>query len=371
MKIGILTLPQETNYGGILQAFALQRILRNMGHDAITIDRHKRKQYPSLKVHIAGYCKRLFQHYLQRKENVSLKWDPFISDQDYKAISEKTQAFIKRNIKMTRWVYTDQLAEIDCEYQFDAYVVGSDQVWLDYYCPSSFLDFVKRPGVKKLFYAASCGKQSFFNNSAKVALCRELVESFSGVSVREESLLRPCKEKLGVDALWVLDPTMLLDRSVYLEATECNVDSKPVVFSYILDQNPEKDALVNAVATYMNLPVVNGNRKNSGKNAVFPSVDDWIQNIYRSEIVVTDSFHGTVFAILFKKNFITIGNNQRGIARFVSLLDMLGLKDRLLTDFDKRIISKLVYKRIDYTKVDVVINNEREKSIRFIRNCLE
>lgn len=371
MKIGILTLPQETNYGGILQAFALQRILRSMGHDAMTIDRHKRKEYPSLKVHIAGYCKRLFQHYLQRKENVSVKWDPFISVQDYKAVSEKTQAFIKRNIKMTRWVYTDQLAEIDCEYQFDAYVVGSDQVWLDYYCPSSFLDFVKRPGVKKLFYAASCGKQSFFNNSAKVALCRELVKSFCGVSVREESLLRPCKEKLGVDALWVLDPTMLLDRSVYLEATECNVDSKPVVFSYILDQNLEKDALVNAVAAHKNLPVVNGNRKNSVKNAVFPSVDDWLQNINRSEFVVTDSFHGTVFAILFNKPFVTIGNVGRGLARFESLLGRLGLLDRLVEDIQSDVILKLSDKQIDFSKVNGIIDDERANSLDFLINSLK
>lgn len=349
----------------------MQRVLRNMGHDAMTIDRHKRKQYPSLKVHIAGYLKRLFQHYLQGKKNVSVKWNPFISDQDYKAVSEKTQAFINRNMKMTRWVYTDQLAEIDNEYQFDAYVVGSDQVWLDYYCPSSFLDFVKRPGVKKLFYAASCGKLSFFINSAKVAVCRELVKSFSGVSVREESLLQPCKEKLGVDALWVLDPTMLLERSDYLEATECNADTKPIIFSYILDQNPEKDALVNAIASHKNLPVVNGNRKNGGKNAVFPSVDDWIQNINRSEFVVTDSFHGTVFAILFNKPFVTIGNVGRGLARFESLLGRFGLHDRLVEDIQIDVILKLSDEQIDFSKVNGIIDDERAKSLEYLINFLK
>lgn len=369
MKIGILTLPQETNYGGILQAFAMQRVLRSMGHDAMTIDRHKRKEYPSLKVHIAGYCKRLFQHYLQGK-NVSVKWNPFISDQDYKAVSENMQTFINRNMKMTRRVFPDQLAEIDEEYKFDAYVVGSDQVWLDYYCPNSFLDFVKRPNVVKVVYAASCGKKSFFNSPSKISVCKELVKSFKGVSVREEYLLALCCEKLGIEAQRVLDPTLLLDRSDYLEATECNVDSKPIVFSYILDHSPEKDGLVTSIAAHKNLLVVNGNRNDSGKNAVFPSVDDWIQNINRSEFVVTDSFHGTVFAILFNKPFVTVANVGRGLARFESLLGIFGLKERLVKEFDKERILKIADKPIDFSEVNQIIIDEREKSKSFIKNCL-
>ncbi len=196
MKIGILTLPQETNYGGILQAFALQRVLRNMGHDVLTIDRHNRREYPSFGCHIAGYMKRLAQHYLQGKKNVSVKWNPFLSSDEYDRISKDTQKFIDRNIRLTRRVFSDQLAEIDKEYRFDAYVVGSDQVWLDNYCPESFLSFVSRANVTKLVYAASCGKKSFFDNPAKLKVCRELVKDFKSVSVREEHLVALCNVSL-------------------------------------------------------------------------------------------------------------------------------------------------------------------------------
>lgn len=371
MKIGILTLPQETNYGGILQAFAMQRTLSNMGHDAITIDRHKRNEYPSLKVHIAGYCKRLFQHYVQRKKSVSVKWNPFISDEAYKIASAKTQAFINRNMKMTHRVYNDQLVEIDKEYLFGAYVVGSDQVWLDYYCPNSFLDFVVRPGVKKLTYAASCGKKSFLNNPSKVVECRELVKSFNGVSVREETLLKPCKEKLGIDAQWVLDPTMLLTPDDYLAATDNHVERNPIVFSYILDRSAEKDAVVNTIAEHLKLPVVNGNRMMCGSDRVFPSVDDWIHNIHRSEFVVTDSFHGTVFAILFNKPFITIGNVGRGMNRFLSLLGLFNLHERLVTGFNLESIMKLTETPIDFDAVNLKLAQEREKSLNFLHVGLE
>lgn len=370
MKIGILTLPQETNYGGILQAFALQKVLRDMGNNAITIDRHRRKEYPSLMIHLAGYFKRLFQYFILRKKTVSVKWNPFSTEDFCKKKSERIQQFLNRNVRLTRRIYPDQLPEIDEEYQFDAYVVGSDQVWLDYYCPNSFLDFVKRPNVKKVFYAASCGKKSFFNNSKKISLCKELVKSFNGVSVREESLVTMCKEKLGVEAKWVLDPTMLLSSKVYLEAIECHVESTPVLFSYILDSNSNKNNIVKTISTTLNLPIVNGNKEKNDREKVFPSVDDWLQNMNRARFVVTDSFHGTVFAILFNKPFISIGNVSRGLNRFDSLLNMFSLKERLITDTEFEKVSSLVGEAIDFNHVNAVLEHERLKSMEFLTSCL-
>ena len=128
---------------------------------------------------------------------------------------------------------------------------------------------------------------------------------------------------------------------------------------------------MNAVAAHKNLPVVNGNRKNSVKNAVFPSVDDWLQNINRSEFVVTDSFHGTVFAILFNKPFVTIGNVGRGLARFESLLGRLGLLDRLVEDIQSDVILKLSDKQIDFSKVNGIIDDERANSLDFLINSLK
>lgn len=373
MRIGILTLPQETNYGGILQAFALQRTLRKMGHDAITIDRHNRKGYSSLLVHIAGYCKRLLQHYILGRKNVPIKWNANISPDEFKLVSGETQKFIERNILLTRSVFSDELAEIEKEYQFDAYVVGSDQVWLEYYCPSSFLSFVHREGVKRVCYAASCGKKSFFNYPDKVKQCRNLAPLFDGISVREDYLIPLCKDKLGVDAQWVLDPTMLLDPKDYLDASLCNVDNTPILFSYILDPDHEKDTIINSIADMLSVPIVNGSRiYETGSSPVYPSVDDWLYNINRAKFVVTDSFHGTVFSILFNKPFLSIGNARRGMARFQSLLKRFGLEDRLIfingteTDY----LTK-VRESIDYDKVNHYLSIERVKSFNFIVKSLD
>lgn len=368
MKIGILTHPLEVNYGGLLQAFAMQRVLAKMGHDVFTIDHHNRKEYPSLGIHIAGYLKRLFQHYILMRKKVPIKWNPFISENEFRKLSEKTQRFINRNIKLTRQIYPEQLSDIDNEYQFDAYIVGSDQVWLDYYCPDSFLGFVRRSNVKKVFYAASCSKKSFFENPAKVLLCRQLVKAFSGVSVREASLMPICKEKLGVDAEWVLDPTLLIDKDEYLDATDCHVGSSPIIFSYILDHTARKNAIVNIISSDLGLEVISGNK--GEEDTVYPSVDDWVHNLNRAEFVITDSFHGTVFAILFNKPFLTIGNVKRGMERFYSLLDKFGLKERLISENQLDAMAKIVQQSIDFSTVNSILTKEREKSVGYITRTL-
>ena len=112
MKIGILTHPLETNYGGILQAFALQKVLRDMGHDVYTIDRHNTPRYPSVFRQFLSFCKRNLLHYLKGK-NVSTAWNPFISEKDFKYISNNTQKFIDKNIQLTDRIDSHQLREID------------------------------------------------------------------------------------------------------------------------------------------------------------------------------------------------------------------------------------------------------------------
>lgn len=369
-KLGILTLPLETNYGGILQAFALQKILRDMGYDAITIDRHNKRQYPNLKIHLLGFCKRLFQYYVQHKP-VSNKWNPFITDEEYRIISQNTQDFINRNIKLTKRVYSEQLDEIEKEYHFDVYVVGSDQVWLEGYCPNSFFDFVTRKGVLKVAYAASCGAKSFFHNQGKLKQCVNLAKSFSGISVREEALVSKCKNDLGVDAQWVLDPTMLLSSVNYMEVVKSSVDKTPIVFSYILDNNDKKKEVVNKIATKLKLPVVDGNIDTSvAESQIYSSVDDWLANINRSEFVITDSFHGTVFAILFNKPFLTVANPTRGIGRFQSLLKLFGLEERMLFEDSLDDYEVIVNEAVDYSRVNKVLDRSRQKSIKFLIDSL-
>ena len=375
MKIGILTLPLEVNYGGILQAFALQKTLLKMGFDAVTIDQHNRRKYSSFWRHVASYGKRLLQYYIMHND-VCTRWNPFISDDDFLIFSSNTQKFINRNIRLTQRVYSDELKKIDEEYKFDAYVVGSDQVWLEQRCLNSFLDFVNRPNVLKVVYAASCNERnSFFNKASKVRLCKELAKNFQGISVREKFLVPKCRERLGVEVKWVLDPTLLLTSEEYLEVIDSKEGDDPVVFSYILDDTPSKRVIVDSIAKKLGIPCEDGNivGKVDGhvrKIQPYPSVDDWLRNLHRSRFVVTDSFHGTVFSILFNKPFVTIGNARRGVNRFKSLLELFGLESRIIGQDELSKALSLVCENIDFESVNKILNEERKKSLSFLRDRL-
>lgn len=379
MRIGILTLPLEMNYGGILQAYALQQVLQRKGHDVTTIDRHNRRQYPSFSIHLLGYLKRLKEYYFEHKD-VSVKWNPFMDDSTYRLLSANTRDFVSRNMKLTREIWSDQLKEIEKDYKFDAYVVGSDQVWLAGYYPSSFLDFVTRDEVIKIFYAASCAEDySFVSQVKDNKECRKLASQFKGISVREDSLLTLCNEVLGRQGEHVLDPTLLLDRDDYLSIIKSTIPNQPCIFSYILDKSGAKQMILQSIENIFKVPVVTVNSdKQWVKGSMFsieecikPSVDDWLHNLSCAEFVVTDSFHGTCFAILFHKQFIVVGNAKRGIDRFRSLLKMFNLEDRMVIEpIQMAEMQKIVSRRIDYEDVDGRLGVLRAKSNAFIDNCL-
>lgn len=376
MRIGILTLPLETNYGGILQAYALQKVLRDMGHDVMTIDRHNRRSYPSFSAHAVGYMGRLYQHFCKGKD-VSVRWNPFISDADYQYISRYTRSFLDGNVNLTDTVFSDQLEAIDKKYQFDAYVVGSDQVWLPSYYPSSFLSFVKRDNAKKVFYAASCGRISFIDRKGAIETCKSFAEGFDGISVREDTLVPFAEKYLGRTATHVLDPTFLLSPSEYMKLVKGRGNEKDsVVFKYILDSTPEKDAIVNAVSNKTGHRIASTNApqkyiKRKGidiDKCVFPPVEEWLSNLNDASFVVTDSFHGTVFSILFNKQFVVIGNKNRGLGRFKSLLKMFGLEDRMIANVSE--LDKVFQSEIDYDRINRILEEKRAVSLSFLSDSL-
>lgn len=373
MKIGILTHPLDYNYGCLLQAFALQKTLVSMGHEVVTINRYTDPNKPFVYL-LRSWCSRFIKKFFNNAD-VSLAWNPTETIAIKEILSSKTQKFVDRNIVNTGIILPKDLSRIDEQYKFDAYVVGSDQVWLPHFCPNSFLDFVKRD-VIMLFYAASSGQKSFADYPELASKCKMLSEKFAGISVREESLKKIVKECLGRDALQVLDPTLLLDREDYLSACKEVTQSSPVIFTYILDKNDEKKQLVNKVKEIMQLPVVNGTVEKDfvkGKNmnideCIYPSVDSWIQNLNRAKFVVTDSFHGTCMSIVFGKPFVVVGNKARGIERFNSVLSLFGLKRRLIEKADE--FDESMFDNLESKRIQDILSIKREESINFLKMYL-
>lgn len=375
MKIGILTHPLETNYGGILQAFAMQKTLKSLGHEVITINRHNHEQYNSATNHLLSYGKRIWEFYVKHN-NVSPRWNPFLTRAELDIITNNLQSFISKNIVTTEWCYSEELCRIDEIYQFDAYVVGSDQVWLPGYCLNSFLDFVKRDNVIKIAYAASSGGTSFVDDPHLLNQCKRLAKDFKALSARESMLAHLAQESLGAIVSVVLDPTLLLETKDYLNAITPSNELDPIVFSYILDITPEKEGLLNRIVNILRLPLVNGNVTKYYKpgglyridECIYPSIDDWINNINRAKFVVTDSFHGTALAVLFNKPFITIINNQRGRDRFLSLFEFLQIPENRLLDTTSVLdLDSILTSDIDFSKINQAIEYQRCLSLEFLK----
>lgn len=371
MKIGILTHPLDYNYGCLLQAFALQKTIKSMGHEVVTIDRFSDPRVAFFS-QFKNWMKRIAAHYIKGK-NVSICWNPNLTMDMKRTLFSKTQKFVERNITNTGIVFPSDLKMIDEKYQFDAYVVGSDQVWLPHFSQNCFLDFVERDNVKRIFYAASTGSTSFADVPSLAKKCKNLSRKFSGISVREDSLLPVVKKVLGRDAIQVLDPTLLLDAKDYLAACVEKEEDSPIIFTYILDKTDDKQILVDKVQKNLHLPIVAGSVEKDyerGKRmdinkCIYPSVDHWILNMARAKFVVTDSFHGTCMAITFRKPFVVVGNKARGLNRFLSVLRLFNLENRLITDSTQ--FSSSFFSQLNNDSISELLEKKRKEAIDYIK----
>lgn len=373
MKIGILTHPLTVNYGCLMQAYALQKVLADMGHDVYTIDLQYRYKYISLIHQFLGWINRLRLHYMGDK-SIPIAFHPSLTKKQEEIIAQNTRPFTDKHIRTTRRIFhNDALEVLDKEYLFDAYVVGSDQVWLPYMAPWMFLSFVQRENVKRYAYAASFGKDSWDFTPEQTKECSMYAKLFDLISVREDSGVALCKNYLNVEATNVLDPTLLLDKDTYMSLVKNETSNTKTLFSYVLDKSYEKSQIVENIAKDKGLQIITcmaeetiipGVTKDYSK-CVYPSVDQWLNGFNNAEFVVTDSFHGTVFAIIFNKQFVTIGNKRRGMARFYSLLKMFGLENRLITKFEDA--EQLLKSHIDYDAVNQLLKEKRKESIGFLK----
>ena len=371
MKIGILTQPLHSNYGGLLQNYALQQTLVRAGHEVETIDwgggSGLRAMLYRMKIQVL--------HTLLPNRYSLLKYMP--NDKEKSIIQRNTNHFINTYINHTEAIHSyEEFVKQASKGKYDAYVVGSDQCWRPCYnafLPSMFLDFVQDKQVKRIAYAASFGTDKWEFTPQQTAVCALLAKKFDMVSVREDSGVKLCKENLGVDAVHVLDPTMLLTKEDYIQLIEKEKEPKSdgTLFNYILDPDAKKSAFIQKVAkakglkAFQVLPKCQTETRTKEdikyriEDCVFPGVTTWLRAFMDADMTIVDSFHGMVFSIIFNKPFWAIGNVSRGMSRFTSLLKMFHLEDRLLdadhlddVDFSKP---------IDWIKVNGILEEKRRE----------
>lgn len=363
MRIGILTLPFNNNYGGYLQAYALMTVLKQMGHEVELINR--RSNRISLSVQIRYFIKTLIKMVLGL-EHGSLILD---IEKEHNKRGELIMPFVEKNISpKTKSLFSTKELTDECKDRYDAIIVGSDQVWRPDYVPNIenfFLDFMKYHSVKRISYAASFGTNNPHYSDIEKQKCGDLISLFDAVSVREESGIEVI-HKFGWKAKHkevVLDPTMLIDIKEYQQFI--GPINEKYVLSYILDMNEVKRDLINCISKALSHPI----KIFSIKGKKLPSMETWLSSLCHANFIITDSFHGTVFAILFNRPFIVWANKERGIDRFTSLLKLFGLERRIV--FDNRSIIKLVNENIDWESVNYKLEINKNKSRAFLLRYLD
>jgi hypothetical protein len=355
MKVAIFTLPLNYNYGGILQGYALFTFLKKKGHDVYFIERYY-NPYIILK---------------KKVKQIIAEPRSFFSDVRKKnVVNNFCKEFLDHRIRCTSERDLNKIKNLG----FELFIVGSDQVWRkSYYSEwkmNFFFDFLEGDGVRKISYAASFGSESWDYNDEETFKLKTLLSDFYSVSVREFTAIDFCKIKLGIKAEQHIDPTLLLSQDYYFSLAEQHhrqnlLEKQKNILIYILDDDFDKNAICKNIEAYCKMPTVKIFLNEKYRySTVFPSVRNWIGLFIDADFVITDSFHGCVFSIMFNKPFVAIGNKQRGITRFNSLLSLFGLEKRLVVDIDEFNIG-ILEDEIDWNYVNKRLEEERNRSKRF------
>lgn len=347
MKIGILTQPLQTNYGGLLQAWALQQTIAEMGHEVTIVNRvyGKSKLRPLWRRALSRIKNEILIRIGKRQRFIPVSHDLILlSEQNVAKFRDSRYLGVSPNL-----ISNESLLDYISRMKFDAFVVGSDQVWRPKYSPrlmTYFLDFAKyNDKVKKIAYAASFGVDQWEFTKEQTEQAARLAPLFDVITVRESSAIRLVKQYFNCDASLVLDPTLLLPKEKYLSLVEnptCPVhDSDGQLFCYILDNTPEIENTrrMCSSATGYKSYFCNYSTPHwkliEGQNieeCIVPPVEQWIKSFADAEMIITDSFHGCAFSIIFNKPFWVVTNIDRGGARFASLLTLFNLQDRIVSD---------------------------------------
>lgn len=353
MRIGIITFHKALNHGAVLQTYALYRSVKKLagaGDDVFILDHvgaQMKKQYALL--------------HLSYNMSFNIKQGIILPAKILK--KNRFNRFLKSNLRFKAVISDD-----------DRMITGSDQVWnLDimYGDKAYFLDFVKDPHHKNS-YAASFGTESIADKY--IDEITRLLNDFNKISVREETGRQIIKEIINRDVPVVLDPTMLLGMDEWKEVAEKRRLRKDYILLYALAGSDALFSFTNALSGKTSLQIIcvaNENAKKTQKFRYknFAGPCEWISLMMNASYIVTDSFHGTAFAINFKKPFfVELSPALLAVSsRLDNLLGMFGLSERKIVDGKNNNMDKT----IDYDRVDITLEKEKEKSIGYLKSIIE
>lgn len=370
MKIKIITRHAPSNYGSLLQSIATINVMEGLGHDCEIIDYQRPDERGLSGVLTQLRQKEDYGNPIKRLAYIALRY-PI-----EKYAQVKFDSMRKKYLKMTaRCSNHEDLKRLKA----DAFITGSDQVWGPMmngrYDSAYFLQFVS-PGSKKLAYAASFGKTKF--DEQTISDYKLMLAGYDKIAVRENSAVELI-EGWGLTNCvgQVLDPTLLLNKEEWkkLLLKESDTDKykgKKYILVYQIHNDPKLSDYAKRLASHTGMELLRVNpmlhqKSRGGKFICCPDLGEFLALIDNASCIVTDSFHGTCFAINFGKQFIEILPNNATGTRNQSVLELTGLSNRILRDFDDY---SLINQMIDYNEVHHILKVEREKSVDVMKSLL-
>lgn len=356
MNIALLNLPFDSNYGGNLQRYALITILQRNGYRVEHINLRFNYKLPWYKIPFS-YSKRIIKRLIFHDKN------PILLEQQMEneaiARNRLAEVFYNKYIPHTKSINNKKgLNKLP---KYDAYIVGSDQVWRKsmtqaYGLSTYFFDFVKDTITTKIAYGVSLGNNNNELTQTEIKKLRRLYKRFTAVSVRESSAIEIFQNYQWTmpQAIQVLDPTLLLSKEDYNKLIDNGNThhSSGNLFCYILDNDPVKEKIILEEIDKLKLTpfYINLKEKNT-------SIEQWLRSFRDAKHIITDSFHGLVFSIIFNKPFTLIRNERRGNARFDSILELFNIPTNKQEE-------------IDWEYINFKIQEERKKALEFIIQTL-
>lgn len=367
MKIGILTFQYANNYGALLQAYALRKYLLNLGHEVYILNYDNSMLY--------------MKNRNLKKKILTCVWDIFSKILGKNKRLKKFEIFRKKNLEISMSVMKniEEIRAYVANTKYDAYIVGSDQVWNPYitsndsvYC----LSFATNE--KKIAYAASFGISCFPLNLEENFI--KYINKFNFVSVRENTGKDILNKMNYQDVRVVLDPVFLLEKKQWEKLAITNIN-----YSYILcyympgDKVCEKKIkkIAENLRNRFGYKIINIGRKeyhkfiNDGKDIIDASPNEFLGYFKNAKFIVTNSFHGTAFSLIFEKEFysvvnLSINNETKLSSRITDLLQNVELDNRIISDRTEQID---VFP-IDYKKINKNINQLKKQSKDYLVQAL-
>lgn len=345
MKIGTITFHWASNYGAVLQAYALQRFLMECGYQTEIIDYLPRRIIRNQKI------------------KVLLKHDVATHTKE-----RNLKLFRKKELKLSPIKYRNQKELIDAFRNYQIIITGSDQIWnrgfiLGAERKATLSYFLKgaAENTKRIAYAVSFGTESIDDKYKQIT--QDEMKKFYAISVREKSGLDILKN-YQIEGKLVCDPTLLLQKEDYEKLIEGYQYNAEKVFSYILHNDFNTFQIARTV-----------NKMYKEKMEVFPykgGMYEWLYRIHSADIVVTNSFHGVMMSLIFNTPFLAVLIEGSGMNdRLLTILKQLGLESRIVTSMDEHDIEKICKNTIDWGKVNESIDTFRKDSGKYLLQQIE